>query len=36
MYLQELINTFNNNESVNYEKVYPYKKWFKCSNIIIY
>ena len=26
MNLQELINAFNNNESVNYEKVYPYKK----------
>jgi len=26
MKLHELINTFNNNESVNYEKVYPYKK----------
>ena len=26
MYLQELINTFNNNDSVTYEKVYPYKK----------
>lgn len=26
MHLQELINAFNNNESVSYEKVYPYKK----------
>ena len=25
MNLQELINAFKNNESVNYEKVYPYK-----------
>ena len=26
MNLQELINAFNNNESVNFENVYPYKK----------
>ena len=26
MKLHELINAFNNNDSVNYEKVYPYKK----------
>ena len=26
MNMQELINAFKNNESVSYEKVYPYKK----------